>query len=959
MPFCLILAGSASAQQFVAPGFQLFGAEAKLGQTTITSVFQDSTGLMWVATYAGIQKFNGQEFQKAGATKLVHEKYENVVRTIFQHQHRIYFLSDKEVYYYDYQQRKLDVFCTLNSVSSFVLLKVGAKGFYIFRFVTGKIYFIPFETGALQEISPKISLYDVDLLVPLKKRVFAASNGGLLSITAQKGTITKIDTLLKEKRLQLVPVGDNSVYFATENQAGIIDESNKVLAQDGTLFPNIDAYTFQNNQLITFSHGYIDVYTCHSNGAPEKIRSLKMPDEFADLHKSSLYYDKSGNLWMTIEGKGLLRINRNCFVFNQTVSNALSGKFVRCMQIINDTSYFGVVGEGVYRYAGAALSFIDATKNLPETKCIQACERGILLGTNNGLFIINRKGLPTEVQTGLLGKQYNTVLPVAQNEWLMAGSYGSAIISGHFSSATFTTDTLLKTSDGLRFLAPVGNNKWLLALTKGGVQLLQRSHKNNKYRLRNYTAFDSLLINMAIARNDTIWAATSTGILVLDSALNQLPETAKYKALNTQFCYALQFDNRQKLWISTNTGLFCVGHRTLYYTVHQGLQSNEFNSRCVVKIRGGTLIFGGVEGVNLFKPAQLSVDTFCPAPYIDYLSNAGKHLALPQKAVLKLSESAVLLHMKLGMNNLTESAGNTYFVALANNSDTAKHWVNIGNNSNYYLQGLAAGSYTVFVRAKNSEKHNSPVARLFQLDVSPLFYKQWWFLSSLIFVVLFFVFYTLYRVNKHKYQLQQQRLKRQQEIDQMRQKIADDMHDDLGAGLTRLTLMIENMGYANNNVENVAKTAAFARNLIETLRNVIWSNNPVNENLSELIAELNEYIAGAMHDAHISYQTVENIANPHKKLNLLQRQSILLIIKEAANNVLKHAVATKVELVVNEANELLEIMLKDNGRGFDAGQNTRGNGMGSMKRRAKEIAGKLAIESKPNEYTQVKLTVKL
>lgn len=194
-----------------------------------------------------------------------------------------------------------------------------------------------------------------------------------------------------------------------------------------------------------------------------------------------------------------------------------------------------------------------------------------------------------------------------------------------------------------------------------------------------------------------------------------------------------------------------------------------------------------------------------------------------------------------------------------------------------------------------------------------------------------------------------------------RRRIAADMHDDLGAGLSGLRLMSELATRKETTAEFKKETlriASSASDLSDRMKDIIWTLNIENDSLQKLLFYIHQYGNELFEDAEINFNMQLPQSIPAYNITGEWRRHLFLAIKEAFNNIIKHANASSVTCIINIGTELC-IEVRDNGRGFSLGKtsNGNGNGMSNMKLRMKEINGNLTMLS--NEGTTLVFTVPL
>lgn len=198
--------------------------------------------------------------------------------------------------------------------------------------------------------------------------------------------------------------------------------------------------------------------------------------------------------------------------------------------------------------------------------------------------------------------------------------------------------------------------------------------------------------------------------------------------------------------------------------------------------------------------------------------------------------------------------------------------------------------------------------------------------------------------------------------EQVRLKMAKDIHDDLGSGLSKISFLSEIISQKTKDIPEITSSSESIRetskNMIDNMRDLIWALNPDNTTLSNFIARIREYTTDYVEDYSIEthYTIPENIA-PTPIKNEMHR-ALFLVVKETINNIAKHSKATKIDFSIHISPEYLTLTIQDNGVGFED-SNTNGNGLKNMKSRIEDIGGKLTIESTIGEGTKVIIKLKV
>lgn len=194
--------------------------------------------------------------------------------------------------------------------------------------------------------------------------------------------------------------------------------------------------------------------------------------------------------------------------------------------------------------------------------------------------------------------------------------------------------------------------------------------------------------------------------------------------------------------------------------------------------------------------------------------------------------------------------------------------------------------------------------------------------------------------------------------DAERRRISREMHDDIGAGLTQISLMSESAGQKTNNPE-IIQISEKSRQLVNSLGEIVWSLNPENKSLDHFFAYLREELGKLLEYSSLGYEI--NFPDPEEKpvLTNEHRRNILLVVKEAVNNSIKYSSASRIEVKCELEEACLRFEVGDNGKGFDAGGEHRGNGLKNMKSRIQELEGVIRIWSEPGSGTRIQFDIPL
>jgi signal transduction histidine kinase len=258
------------------------------------------------------------------------------------------------------------------------------------------------------------------------------------------------------------------------------------------------------------------------------------------------------------------------------------------------------------------------------------------------------------------------------------------------------------------------------------------------------------------------------------------------------------------------------------------------------------------------------------------------------------------------------------------------------------------------------------IATSFNDFIVPHFWEHRWFLALVVFLLLIWTATTIRLVERRRFQHQLQRATQERALERERARIAQDLHDDLGSSLTRISLLSSLLQADKDKPDQVTlhagKLSEAADQTVRALEEIVWAVRPGSDSLQSLV----EYIAHFANEAFEDNPTRCRLDLPHdlpaKPLPPDVRHNIFLIVKEALTNTLRHAGAKEVHVQAKVTANLLEILVQDDGRGFEPSMppmEGKRHGLGNMHRRAETIGGTLEMQSTPGNGTTVRLVVNL
>lgn len=501
-----------------------------------------------------------------------------------------------------------------------------------------------------------------------------------------------------------------------------------------------------------------------------------------------------------------------------------------------------------------------------------------------------------------------------------------------------------------RYLWVVANNKGIYIVDVGTGTLVRSLTVDE-----GYTAL--------IARAKEVLPVNDTLCLISGEKLGMLnPKTFKltYGWLNDGNLLTLQKDNDNNCWMGGSNGIFKLNMlaKTLTkFTQRDGMitiHNNSYVPERSAKLKSGWLAFGGNQHIVVFNPKEYNNALVPPAVTITGLQLNGRYLPNDSLVGLKVIEVPYAhksFSIEFAAVNFSQKNRLQYEYKL---EGLDKDWTPSTSPLPVNYNFLPHGSYRFLVRARNELGRYSANITSLPLYIAPPFWKTGWFYAVIGLLVSILLFY-LHRL----------RVQKLLHVEKVRSRLARDLHDDMGSTLSTINIL-SNMALQQESLDD-AKNKNFMRTIsdsttqmMEALDDIVWSINPVNDSIARIVARMKETAGAILEPQQIDY--IFNIAPSVTELHLPMeaRREVYLIFKEAVNNIVKYARATRAVVDFKREGSHLLLTIEDNGIGFattEPASAMRGNGLKNMQKRAAYLKGHLSISSAPGKGTLVSLTI--
>jgi len=455
-------------------------------------------------------------------------------------------------------------------------------------------------------------------------------------------------------------------------------------------------------------------------------------------------------------------------------------------------------------------------------------------------------------------------------------------------------------------------------------------------------------ISSAIQLNDKLYIGTPSGLLQVSSDRDSITRLAPpYNTINLA-------NTDQTLWMTSNNMIIKYDIPSDEHLVFDPTILDDellINRNTILTKNQSEIVLGTNKGLLSFNTEDLSPYRIKPNILLKNISINGKlwkyYLNNDNSNILELPYGTYDLEFEvLSISHyLPEDNKITYVVDGI--LDKPKSLEN-GSKLSYLL---SSGDYKFQIRSKNSSGISSDPFS-FNVLVQPPFWKTTSFFSFIFITGLsltYFLskYYYQQRLKKEQYKFEQE-IRIQKTLELERNRIATDMHDDLGGGLTSIRSIIyklQNSDNVNPDNSNLNRVSHLSEDLIKNMRSIVWAMNSQYDNLASMINYLKSYSNTFLEDNDINLDFSSTKIDNDIIVSGLARRNFYLVLKEALNNVVKHSQATKAVIEIRLQQNILEIIINDNGIGMPIEKPAFGNGLNNMKERITRIGGDFSIIS--------------
>ncbi len=753
-----------------------------LSQSSVSSIVQDNTGLMWFGTDDGLNKFDGYEFSiykhnPENADSLS----SNVILSIFQDSKDQFWIGTTEgLDQYnrarnEWHHYPLDQVQAIVEDSSGVLWVGSFAG--LFRFDEGE------NPGLVRHISDRIYALQADS----KGMLWAGTDRGLM----------KLDE--NGERIALYQHQEPEVNSLTDNLVRVVHEDSEGYLWVGTL-GGLNKFDSSSEVFLPFVHDNLDIYSISSNAISSIYEDhsgvmwigtdlglnrfdpdiqgflhynfdADNPDSLSSDQVRTISQDRGGVIWIGTNAAGLNTIDttQKAFVHHEYEGrgrNRLSNNLV--FSIFEDNSeilWIGTGGGGINRF-DRDLDVYTYYQHDPKnpyslsddyvTSVFVDMEGSLWAGTaNGGLNTLDRyTGRFTHYfhdpdDIGSIAHDSVWVLMKDRLGVLWIGTQGGGLDTFDRVNEEFIHHEGLS-SQFINAIYEDQEGRIWIGTTTGGLNLYDRQEETFTHYVHDPYDQDSISSDYVLSiyqdSSSMLWIGTAGGGLnKFDPGSKKFRQFREKDGLPNDVVYGILEDDQGLLWLSTNSGLSKFDPKTeLFrnYDLRDGLQSSEFNQNAYHKNTRGEMFFGGVNGFNSFYPDEIQDDRYISPVVLTSLTQSGGDVFLESSP--ETIEDATFswpnnfFEFEFASLSYSQPEKNQHAYMLEGFRD--EEWNYIGTRRFGRYTNLPGGTYSLHIKGSNKDGVWNESGSSIQITVVPPFWMTWWFQAIAVLVIVGGVF---------------------------------------------------------------------------------------------------------------------------------------------------------------------------------------------------------------------------
>jgi ligand-binding sensor domain-containing protein/signal transduction histidine kinase len=716
------------------------------------------------------------------------------------------------------------------------------------------------------------------------------------------------------------------------------------------------------------------------------VQAVNAQSGLSDNLAESLLVDQQGVLWVGTHG-GLNRLRAQT-VLAFGAMNGLGYGAVHGLAQFGPGIWVGKANDGIYRWEGRnfrKLSNIGLDLSGPQVNALLCSSDGScwVAGERGLIHFIDPQSAAKSVEVIPFAEGANIIaLAEDQKRGLWAGTRDGRLWCR--SGAQWIEQGRPWQDHAITAIVQDHNGSMLVGTSGAG---LFRLRGNQGSEVVHYGKKEGLLSELIrtlyLDKDGSLWIGTEGGGLSRLRGETFATFTTREGLADNTISQILE-DDFARLWLGCNRGIVCVSKHELddvqagktavlyaqVYGHNEGLPSEECTSGFYpsgLKTHDGLLWFSTLKGIVVADPRRRQGDTSAPSVVLDEVRVDGQAVSVGADSALKVSPGK----HRLEFTYAAMAFDAPDFVHLRYRLEPLdRDWFDAGTRRTASYPYVPPGNYRFLVSAATSADNWGSTATMLTVTVAPHFWQAWWFMALVLLAALGAVAGLARLAEKRKLQRRLRELEQEKVLERERTRIAQDLHDEMGAKLCRISFLSEGARRASEmplELRNqIVSISDASREVLHSLDEIVWAVNPRNDSLEPVASYIGQYVQDYFQETGVQCELDIPAQFPFHPLSSQLRHHLFHAVHEALTNTLKHSRATRLKVSIKCEGSVFEITTSDNGHGFDLsalddqsenGSFVAGNGLRNMQERLAEVGGRCHIESKPGCGTTVRFII--
>jgi len=637
--------------------------------------------------------------------------------------------------------------------------------------------------------------------------------------------------------------------------------------------------------------------------------------------------------------------------------------------------WVGTDGAGVFRYQAGTLKAYGQEQGLDNLEVgvlLEDRQTNLWAGTEGGLYRLNQDRFErVSGPSPLQGLIYSLLEDRQSRLWVGTGT--GLIRIDHNQTKVFSRSEGIPDGHILALTEDSEDRVW--AAIPGAGLFLQQGARFEQYAAGQWPEEQRVRSLYADAQGALWIACYEVGLVQIKGGHFRRWSTAD--GLPDNGIHAVIGDDKQNLWFASNNGVFACSKSALdayvpgqspplpcrRVSVQDGMESKfctGFAQPVVAQTADGRLWFPNRQTLAVFNPQDLPAEGSLRPATVDQVLADGEPLMVADNLEVQASSRVQRFEIHFTSPNL-EAGGRLRFRYRLDGLD--QNWVNSGSQRIATYSRLAPGHYEFQVMVSGPAGIWREPTRL-PFVIIPQWWQLRWLQAAAVLLGVGLIASAGWTVARTRAKRKLERFRMEQKVEIERRRIARDLHDNLGSHLTGIANLGE-LAMRENQPPTAMKSqlgliTSRVRELINAMDEVVWTVNPKNDSLPNLVAFLSDYTERFVATTEIRYRLELDPDFPPLPVSAQIRHHLLLAVKEALNNAVRHGNPKIIYLKIHVQAGNLEVIVSDDGHGFEMTDvRADGDGLSNLVERMTLINGRAAIQSEADKGTAVTLSVPL